>query len=179
MIANVPGIMIVLSSPSGAGKTTLTKLIAKNNPNSKFIQGDILTFNFPNNDKFDLVTMMSGSYGYLKSKAEIIMSVMKMIHWTKPGGSLYIEILPRSGYLKNGMEKGPFLNSQGGLNPFRDLKIKIIDSEQWTYTDSGGTHIMYSPSVDFFESILEKSFKSVTLGRPTNGFDHIIAMGKH
>ena len=34
MIANVPGIMIVLSSPSGAGKTTLTKLIAKNNPNS-------------------------------------------------------------------------------------------------------------------------------------------------
>ena len=34
MIVNVPGIMIVLSSPSGAGKTTLTKLIAKNNLNS-------------------------------------------------------------------------------------------------------------------------------------------------
>ena len=32
MVANKKGMMFVLSSPSGAGKTTLTKKIAENNP---------------------------------------------------------------------------------------------------------------------------------------------------
>ena len=71
------GSMFVLSSPSGAGKTTLTKKIAENNPNFKIsishttrkprlneVNGK--DYHFVNNEKFNLLVDRNDFFQYAK-----------------------------------------------------------------------------------------------------------------
>ena len=83
-----PGKMFVLSSPSGAGKTTLTKKLAENNPNFSisisyttrkprpnevngkdyhFINKDKFDLLIKNNDFFEYAKIFDNFYGTLKS----------------------------------------------------------------------------------------------------------------
>ena len=70
------GIMIVLSSPSGAGKTTLTKLLSKNNNylisvshttrKSRINETDTKDYFFVNNDEFELLIKKNEFLEYAK-----------------------------------------------------------------------------------------------------------------
>ena len=70
------GIMIVLSSPSGAGKTTLTKLLSKNNNylisvshttrKSRINETDSKDYFFVNNDEFELLIKKNEFLEYAK-----------------------------------------------------------------------------------------------------------------
>ena len=90
------GKMFVLSSPSGAGKTTLTKKLAENNPNFSisisyttrkprpnevngkdyhFINKDKFDLLIKNNDFFEYAKIFDNFYGTLKSPILKLLSV--------------------------------------------------------------------------------------------------------
>ena len=62
------------------------------NPGVSFIQADILSYEFPDRQRFALVTNLWSAYSYLNDEARIQALVEKLVRWTAPGGALYIEL---------------------------------------------------------------------------------------
>ena len=62
------------------------------NPGVRFIRADIVGHEFPDDQRFDLVTNLWSAYSYLNDEDLIRSLVEKMIGWTAPGGALYLEL---------------------------------------------------------------------------------------
>ena len=64
----------------------------RRNPGVPFIQADIAEYEFPEEQRFDLVSNFWSSYSYLNDENAIRSLALKLVRWTAPGGALYLEL---------------------------------------------------------------------------------------
>lgn len=141
------------------------------NPDAEFILGDILEINFPDNS-FDLVTNFWAAYCYLDSFESIETLLNKAVRWTKPGGTIYFDVLTGE-FLKEFDFNISGFAQQTGFS----VIPRTPDFVKWSYHDVGGVHNMTSPPLDFFTDILSKSFNQIETTEQGTMI-HLIASGK-
>ncbi len=140
------------------------------NPEASFIRGDMASSVF-RGASFDLVTSFWGAYCYLENVDRILAFLHNAIESTRPGGAFYMEVL-----LAEDLEA--FNQSIfAGRTGFR-VSPRRPDYSQWSYRDSGGEHIMMSPPLDLFVSVLSQSFARVEAEHDSGFMVHLIATGR-
>jgi ubiquinone/menaquinone biosynthesis C-methylase UbiE len=140
------------------------------NPDALFIEADVLEVSL-NENAFDLVTAFWGAYCYLNSLKQIETLLGKAVSWTKTGGTLYFELLlPED--LKT-FNASLYAQQTG----FAVIPRQRNFSE-WAYQDIGGLHVMTSPPLEFFTSLLAKHFQQIETKHDAGFMVHLIATNK-
>ena len=141
------------------------------NPGVSFIQADILSYEFPDRQRFALVTNFWSAYSYLDDEARIQALVEKLIRWTAPGGALYIELTtPET--LEEFNDSG-FAHETG-----TKVVLQSPDGVRWHFRDPGGVHQMTSPPVEFFTDLIAPHFAAVESSVAVQSLRQLIAWGK-
>ena len=141
------------------------------NPGIELIHSDVTEFEFDSPQQFDLVTSFWGSYCYLASSDEIFALFDKMIQWTAPGGSLYLElIVPETVTEFN----------DGSFSPLTGTKVTRSDASsiEWQFHDVGGIHDMVSPRIESILAHVAPNFDSVDSRFTFTDMRQLIAQGR-
>jgi ubiquinone/menaquinone biosynthesis C-methylase UbiE len=125
----------------------------RRSPGARFVQADMSRVAFPG-AAFDLVTAFWAGYCYLDDEARIEALFREAAGWIRPGGALYVEVLPPSHLASFNASRCAAATS------FRVLP-RTLDYGKWAYEDSGGTHEMTSPPVERFLEWLAPAFAAV------------------
>ncbi len=140
------------------------------NPEADFLIADVLSADLPDSG-FDLVTCFWAAYCYLGSIPRIGKLLDRAVAWTRPGGSLYFEILLPGDLLT--FNSSEFAKATG----FRVTQA-ALDDPNWAYTDYGGTHRMVSPPLSFFEARLAPHFTQIVAEHDGGFMTHLRAQGR-
>lgn len=122
----------------------------RRSPGARFVQADMSRVAFPE-AAFDLVTAFWAGYCYLDDEARIEALFRQAVRWTRPGGALYVEVLPPSHLASFNASR------YAAATSFR-VTPRTPDYGKWAYEDSGGTHEMTSPPVERFQEWLAPGF---------------------
>ncbi|MCY4632385.1 MAG: class I SAM-dependent methyltransferase [bacterium] len=125
------------------------------NPGVPFIEADVVEYEFPDGQRFDLVSNFWFSYSYLNDEDAIRVLVQKLVRWTAPGGALYLELaVPEM--LKY------FNESEFAAETGARVVLKSPDAVRWEFHDSGGVHRVMSPRLEFFSDLIRPHFEDVS-----------------
>lgn len=133
----------------------------RENPGVGFIEADVLSYEFPEEQRFDLVTNLWSAYSYQEDAAAVEALVRKLIGWTAPGGALYMELLDPRDILT--------FSSVTALSP---------DGTRWEYQDAGGVHEAISPPLELFTDLIAPYFAEVDAATVVMPLRQLIARGK-
>ena len=140
------------------------------NPGASFLVADISEIRFPAGT-FDLLTAFWAGYCYLDSTIRIGAWLRRMIEWTRPGGSLYLELLLPSDL--ESFNRSRYARSTG----FR-VSSRSDDFVRWSYRDAGGEHLMTSPPLRCFEAPLAAAFSHLHAFHDGRFMVHLVATGR-
>jgi hypothetical protein len=140
-------------------------------PGAQFICCDVLDADIAPGST-DLVTCFWGAYCYLDDVALIDAFVRRAVGWTAVGGSIYFELL-LPGALAS-FNRSNFANTTS----FR-VEPRTADYSRWFYEDSGGKHLMTSPSEDWFLSRLAPYFDNVSVLYDGGFMKHLVVSARH
>ena len=136
-----------------------------------FIQADISDYEFSDRQQFDLVTSFWSAYSYLNDEAKIQACVEKLVRWTAPGGSLYLEATVPE-------DIGDFNDSEFAKETGTKVVLESPDGVRWQFHDPGGIHRMMSPPREFFLELLAPHFAKVESAVVVRAVRQFIAIGK-
>ena len=141
------------------------------NPGVPFVQADLTDYEFPEGQRFDLVSNFWSSYSYLNDEEAIRELVEKLIRWTAPGGSLYLELTVPE--LLEDFNASEFAAEAGAR-----VTLQSPDGVRWDYRDEGGVHRMMSPQLEFFTSLIEPHFAGTSHAVVVRAIRQFVAWGK-
>ena len=147
------------------------ELARKQNPGVPFIQADVVDYEFPEGQRFDLVSNFWSSYSYLNDEDAIRTLVQKLVRWTAPGGALYIELTEPDGL--EGFNDNEFSAETGAK-----VALRSADGVLWQYQDVGGIHLMMSPPLEFFTEIISPHFTRINHSTVVRSVRQFVARGK-
>lgn len=111
-----------------------------------FLIADILDEALPDlTGPADLVTIMWGAYCYLKGNEEILSMLRNVSQLLRPGGSFYIEVIEPT--TLSSFNTTSFSKSSGAH--VKDVNADADGNTYWLYEDTGGTHQLYSPTLEW------------------------------
>lgn len=140
------------------------------NPSALFILADMSEVDLPP-ARFDLVTAFWAGYCYLDSEALIESWLCRTIAWTRPGGSIYLEVLQPE-------DLTSFNRSRYSERTGFRVRPRSQDFVRWSYQDAGGEHRMTSPPLERFRAPLVASFERVDAIHDGRFMVHLVATGK-
>ena len=141
------------------------------NPGVSLIQADISDYEFPDGQQFDLVTSFWSAYSYMNDELKIRAFVEKLVRWTAPGGSLYLEAtVPED---LEGFNDCDFAKETG-----TKVVLESPDGVLWQFHDPGGIHRMMSPPREFFRELIAPHFAKVESEVVIRSVRQVIAVGK-
>ena len=141
------------------------------NPGVPFIQADLCDYEFPDGQRFDLVTNFWSAYSYLNDEGKIRALVEKLVRWTAPGGALYLEsTVPET------LED--FNDSEFAKETGTRVVLESREGVHWQFHDPGGIHRMMSPPREFFTDLIAPHFARVESEVVVRSLRQIIAVGK-
>ena len=143
----------------------------RENPGVRFIEADVLSYEFPDEQRFDLVTNLWSAYSYQDDAAAVETLVRKLIGWTAPGGALYMEMTDPRDVLT--YPDQDILAITGA-----SVTLLSPDGVRWEYRDAGGVHEMISPSLEFFTDLIAPHFAEVDAATVVMPLRQLIARGK-
>lgn len=143
----------------------------RQNPGVSFIQADLADYEFPDGQRFDLVSNFWSSYSYLNDEDAIRALVQKLVRWTAPGGALYLELT-----VPELLEK--FNESEFASETGSKVVLQSPDGVRWQFHDAGGVHQMMSPQLDFFTDLIEPHFAKIDHSVVVRAIRQLIARGK-
>ena len=124
------------------------------NPGALFIQADLSSYEFPDEQRFDLVTNFWSAYSYFNDETKIRAMVDKLVRWTAPGGNLYMELtVPET---LEDFNVSEFAEEAG-----TKVVLQSPDGARWQFHDPGGIHHMMSPPLEFFTNLIAPHFAKV------------------
>ena len=141
------------------------------NPGVSFIQADVADYEFPNGRRFDLVTNFWSAYSYLNDEGAIRALVQKLVRWTAPGGSLYLELTVPE--LLEDFNDCGFAAETG-----TKVVLQSPDRVRWQFHDVGGVHSMVSPNRDFFTALIAPHFAYIDHSTVVRSIRQLVARGK-
>lgn len=141
------------------------------NPGVPFIQADILDYEFPDGQRFDLVSNFWSAYSYLNDKDAIRTLVQKLVRWTAPGGALYLELT-----VPELLEE--FNDSEFAAETGTRVALLSDDGVFWQYRDAGGVHQMMSPPLEFFTDLIAPHFAGMNHATVVRAVRQLVARGK-
>lgn len=139
-------------------------------PDAVYVNEDMATVTFPK-ASFNLVTNFWAGYCYLGTHERIGTLLRKVVHWIRPGGALYFEVL-----LARDLES--FNSSHFAGQTGFSVAPRSKDYTHWQYEDFGGRHEMTSPSLDFFLNLLAPDFNAIEARHDSAFMVHLIATGR-
>ena len=146
-------------------------LARQQNPGVPFIMADLAGYDFPDGDRFDLVTNFWSAYSYLNDEDAIRALVQKLVRWTAPGGSLYLELTVPE--LLEDFNDCEFAAETGSR-----VVLQSPDGVRWKFHDVGGVHHMMSPKLDFFTALIAPHFAEVNHSTVVRSIRQLVARGK-
>ena len=141
------------------------------NPGVPFIQADITDYEFPDGERFDLVSNFWSAYSYLNDEDAIRTLVRKLVRWTAPGGALYLELTVPE--LLEDFNDSEFAAETGAR-----VALQSADGVRWQYRDVGGAHHMMSPRLEFFTDIIGPHFTAMNHSTVVRTLRQLVARGK-
>ena len=141
------------------------------NPGAPFIQADITDYEFPQGQRFDLVSNFWSSYSYLNDEAAIQALVEKLVRWTAPGGALYLELT-----VPELLED--FQDSEFAVETGARVSLQSPDGMRRGYHDAGGVHRMMSPPLEFFTDLVAPHFAGTNHSTVVRTIRQLVAWGK-
>jgi SAM-dependent methyltransferase len=142
----------------------------RNAPHADFVCADIARAPLQTGS-FDLITNFWAGYCYLGTYDRIVSLLHDVMDWTRPGGSLYMEVL-----LARDLET--FNQSQFADATGFTVFPRSTDYTAWGYYDSGGAHVMMSPPIEFFLDALAPQFETIQAKHDGAFMVHLIATGR-
>lgn len=141
------------------------------NPGVFFVQADLCDYEFPDGQRFDLVTNFWGAYSYLNDEGKIRALVEKLIRWTAPGGALYLESMEPE-------TLEDFNDSEFAKETGARVVLESRDGVRWRFHDAGGIRRLISPPREFFTDLIAPHFAKVKSEVVVRSLRQIIALGK-
>ncbi len=141
------------------------------NPGVSFIQADIIDYEFPDGQRFDLVSNFWSAYSYLNDEDAIRALVQKLVRWTAPDGTLYLELT-----IPELLEE--FNDSEFAAETGNRVTLLSADGVFWQYRDAGGVHQMMSPPLEFFTDLIAPHFAGISHSTVTRTIRQLVARGK-
>ena len=141
------------------------------NPGVPFVQADITDYEFPEGQRFDLVSNFWSSYSYLNDEDAIGALVEKLVRWTAPGGTLYVELT-----VPEMLED--FNDSDFAAETGARVSLQSPDGVRWNYHDEGGVHQMMSPPLEFFTALIAPHFAGTDHSVVIRAVRQFVAWGK-
>ena len=141
------------------------------NPGVSFVQADICGYEFLDEQRFDLVTSFWSAYSYLSDEAKIRAMVERLVRWTAPGGSLYLEATVPE-------DLNTFNDSDFAKETGTKVALESPDGVRWQFHDPGGIHRMLSPPKEFFTELIAPHFARVESEVVIRAVRQFIATGK-
>ncbi len=141
------------------------------NPGAPFIQADVSDYEFPDGQRFDLVSNFWSSYSYLNDEDAIGQLVGKLVRWTAPGGALYLELTVPE--LLEDFNDSAFAAETGAR-----VSLQSPDGVRWNYHDGGGVHRMMSPPLEFFTGLITPHFAASNHSVVIRSICQFVAWGK-
>lgn len=141
------------------------------NPGVDFIQADIADYEFPDGQRFDLVSNFWSSYSYLNDEDAIGKLVEKLVRWTAPGGALYLELTVPE--LLEDFNDSEFAAETGSR-----VVLLSSDGVRWEFHDPGGIHRMVSPPLEFFLDLIAPNFAQVDHSTVVRTIRQLVARGR-
>lgn len=145
-------------------------LARERNPDADFIEADVLEVALEPGS-FDLVTCFWAAYCYLGDADRIGRLLTRAVTWTRPGGSIYFEIL-----LPSDLES--FNDSEFAANTGFRVIAHSHDLSRWQYRDCGGWHEMFSPPVSFFTQTMAPYFTRTESLHDDGFMTHFLALDR-
>ena len=143
----------------------------RRNPGVPFIQADIADYEFPEEQRFDLVSNFWSSYSYLNDENAIRSLALKLVRWTAPGGALYLELtVPEL--------LGSFNDSDFSAETGARVALQSSDGVRWQFHDAGGVHSMTSPRLEFFTDLIAPHFAEIHHSTVFQTMRQFVATGK-
>ncbi len=146
-------------------------LARQRNPGVSFIEADLAGYEFPDGRRFDLVTNFWSAYSYLNDEGAIRALVQKLVRWTAPGGSLYMELT-----VPELLEE--FNDCEFAAETGSRVALQSPDGVRWQFHDPGGVHHMVSPHLDFFVDLIAPHFAQVDHSIVVRSIRQLVARGK-
>ena len=140
------------------------------NPDATFLETDVLAADLVG-VRFDLVTNFWGAYSYLDDHARIAQLVHRLIDWTAPGGSLYLELITPDTLAA--FNETAFASETGSA-----VRLRSADAIAWSYLDPGGWHDLTSPPAETFRALLAPWFSEVASRGRVATMDQLVATGR-
>ena len=141
------------------------------NPGVPFIQADLCDYEFPDGQRFDLVTNFWSAYSYLDDEGKIRALVEKLVRWTAPGGALYLELTVPE-----------VLESYNDSEFAKETGTKAVQESRdwvhWQFHEPAGIHRMISPPREFFTDLIAPHFARVESEVVVRSLRQIVALGK-
>ena len=144
----------------------------RRNPGVTFVQADLSGYEFPEGQRFDLVTNLWSAYSYLNDEAKIRELVKKLVRWTAPGGALYME-------LTSPETLEDFNDSEFAEETGTRVVLQSSDGVRWEFHDPAGIHRMTSPPPEFFTSLIAPHFAKVESEVVIRSLRQLIASGRN
>lgn len=141
------------------------------NPGVPFIQADIVDYEFPDGQRFDLVSNFWTAYAYLNDEEAIRTLVQKLVRWTAPGGALYMELA-----VPERLEG--FNDSKFAADTGTRVALQSADGVRWQFHDVGGVHHMITPQLEFFTDIIAPHFAGIDHSTMARAVRQLVARGK-
>lgn len=141
------------------------------NPGVPFIEADIVDYEFPDGQRFDLVSNFWSSYSYLNDEDAIRGLVEKLVRWTAPGGALYLELTVPE--LLEDFNDSEFAAETGAR-----VSLQSPDGVRWNYHDAGGVHRMMSPPLEFFTGLIAPHFAGTSHSVVVRSIRQFVAWGR-
>ena len=135
-----------------------------------FIEADVLEVDLKPGS-FDLVTCFWAAYCYLGDSDRIGRLLTRAATWTRPGGSIYFEILLPS-------DLKTFNDSEFAANTGFRVSALRHDPSRWQFRDYGGWHEMFSPPVSFFTQTMEPFFARIESVHDDGFMTHFLALDR-
>ena len=143
----------------------------RHNPGVTFVQADVAEYEFPEEQRFDVVSNFWSSYSYLNDEDAIRKLVEKLVRWTAPGGALYVELTVPE--LLEAFNDSEFAAETGAR-----VSLQSADGVRWNYHDPGGEHRMMSPPLEFFSDIIAPHFAGTSHSVVVRAIRQFVAWGK-
>ncbi len=143
----------------------------RQNPGVAFIQADVVDYEFPDGQRFDLVSNFWSSYSYLNDEDTIRELVEKLVRWTAPGGALYLEMTVPE--MLEDFNDSEFVAETGTR-----VSLQSPDGVRWNYHDTGGVHRMMSPPLEFFTGLIAPHFAGTNHSTVVRAIRQFVACGK-
>ena len=143
----------------------------QHNPGVPFIQADVADYEFPDGQRFDLVSNFWSSYSYLNDEDAIKGLVKKLVRWTAPGGALYLELtVPEM--------LADFNDSEFAAETGSRVVLQSPDGVRWHFHDAGGVHRMVSPPLEFFTALIAPHFADINHSIVVRTMRQLVARGR-